>query len=162
MPPDPHCKCGPVDYVLEDIVEGTYDRVAAEKIDNNKDWNTVKNQNRFYGFPIEFSPDQTGARIDKSIYRHNASNSAQFFMGGASARVFPIGDASAKVEINNSTSRSSLFLHLAENNSYGKLRTTSQTIHLNIVNLNPAKTVNFAPNAIDKILNSAKWLKHFD
>lgn len=153
-------------YVFKDVVEGVYRRVREEVIDNENDWINVKNKmingkKGFYGFGIEFSPDQTGLRVDKSLNRHIESNAAQFFLGGVSVKAYPTGDTSADIKIYNETSRRSVMLHLAEKNySMGPLRTISQTIHFKVSNLDASKTINYQPNLIDKGLNKIKWLRN--
>ncbi len=150
-------------YVLDDVVNGIYKRVSEEVIDNEVDWNNVKSRNSYYGFPIEFSPDQVGYRYDKFIKRHIESNPAQFFTGGGTVNAYPIDDTTARVTIHNNTSRTSLMLHLPEKNyDEGPLRTTSQTIHFTIQNLDSNKTVNYHPSLVDQILNKAKWIKKLD
>lgn len=100
-------------------------------------------------------------RPDKSLERHIESNAAQFFLGGITVKAYPLDDARAKVTLYNETSRNSMLPHLgAENYSTGPLRTVSQTIHFDVQNLNPSKTVNYQLDIIDKGLNKKKWLQN--
>ena len=111
-------------------------------------------------FDIEFSPDQTGIRIDKSIERHLESNAAQFFLGGATGYVRPTSDDKADVIIENSTSRSSLMLHLVQDDYYiGDLSNIVQRIHFSVENLNKSKTSEYQSNEVDKTIYKQQWLR---
>jgi RHS repeat-associated protein len=77
---------------------------------------TSMNAGSEISFGLEFSPDHAG--LQKSIEKHLNSNLPQFFIGGANVVVTPTLGETGKVDVSitNSTSRSSLMLHLAGDN----------------------------------------------
>ena len=78
---------------------------------------------------LKFSPDQTENLLEFGI-KHLLSNKVQMFIGAATGKIKHTNTSNqVTVTIENSTSKSSLFLHLANNNTTGgKLSTKKQTI----------------------------------
>ncbi len=150
-------------YVFKDIIAGIYRRVEEENIKKGTTWNEIINDNknsrpeedkRFYGFPIEFSPDQVGYRYDKFIKRHIEANPAQLFMGGSNVEIYPINETTADGILKNPTHRRSLLLHMPnedDNPKVGPLRTITQSIHFRIENLDKSKTSEYILSSIDKV-----------
>lgn len=73
-----------------------------------------KNRTAPLNASLGFSPDHIS--ITESVNKHLNSNLVQFFIGGAVSHYMPSNeDGWVEVNITNATSRSSLFLHIADN-----------------------------------------------
>jgi len=119
--------------ILEEIVKEFTEKLQKQGYDFNSLGDTKTET-----ITLEFSPDIGGWNPEswKESYRkHKDSNPSQFFVGGASARV-SIKDQNLIIQVYNSTSRKSLYLHLPFVENYkrtpGKKNKILSTIKQNI------------------------------
>lgn len=85
-------------WVIEDLYKQIYLKFDKEHCSGN--------------IGIGFSPDDVS--LSDFIYRHEASNICQFFVGGAIATIIPSDEKNMVIVIiKNTTGKKSLFLHLA-------------------------------------------------
>ena len=131
--------------ISEEILKSLYTKINSLNLglkDLKKGWKT--------SIGIAFSPDHTGSILE-SFSKHINSNSIQFFVGGATAKISILGNQ-ISVQVYNEASRSSFFAHgkfglewAAQNvkresqNSGGeKLSTITMTFDA-ILNLDPSR-----------------------
>jgi hypothetical protein len=128
-------------YVTEDLVSGLYKQVAKE-YGNGNTWDQYLVSKKSYTVSLPFSPTFNPTTWGDSYDKHKNSNAAQFFTGGAIAYVTPTSATTADVSIYNETSKYSLMLHMATNNSVANtpLNTIKQTHKCILINLDESKT----------------------
>lgn len=139
-------------YVVDDLISGLYTEIA-KKYKEGQPWDLYLNSKKAYTVSLPFSPTSNSSTWGDSFEKHKTSNSAQFFTGGAIAYVTPTSSTTADVRIYNETSRYSLMIHMATNNSIKNtpLNTISQTHRLSLVNLNESQTSKYETNT-EKLL----------
>ncbi|HKM03959.1 MAG TPA: RHS repeat-associated core domain-containing protein, partial [Lachnospiraceae bacterium] len=98
--------------VESEIINKTYGKIADRNMTYGQ-WSQTKDTLKF---GLSFSPDQTS--LKESINKHMNSNLEQLFIGGSVVQVFPGDSNSINGVLINSTSRSSLMLHIT--NDYTK------------------------------------------
>ncbi|MBP5260166.1 MAG: hypothetical protein J6Z12_06030, partial [Paludibacteraceae bacterium] len=115
-------------YVLDDILQQIYNRLNSEFKNNDE-----------IDIYLKFSPDQTD--LYDSAKKHIDSNLQQIFVGASVGTAKRINEKQVLVTLSNRTSKSSLFLHLANDKeaSNKKLKTIQQTIRFIIKNIDENK-----------------------
>ena len=111
--PDPIVKEIASGYVLEEILDEFQNHIESRNLTVDE-W-AAKGES--FEDDIPFSPDHTG--LPNSIYRHIASNSSQFVIGGSVYTITPTSIHNViNVSIENKMSRNSLTLHQLGKNAH--------------------------------------------